>query len=66
MNFKFNWLKGTVSLIFGIVGGWFFYIYSIAIYFKAGTYNNPSIYFIPIAIISILIIYTVWSLIQKK
>ena len=66
MNFKFNWLKGSISLILGVIGGYFIYMFGIAINFKSETYHNPYVYLIPIVIITILIIYFIWSLIQKK
>ncbi|MBI3623446.1 hypothetical protein HY212_05210 [Candidatus Pacearchaeota archaeon] len=66
MNFKPTLLKAIISIIVGIILGWFFYILIAVNYFKSGAYYNKYLYFVIVVIVVILITYIIWSLIQKK
>ena len=61
MNFKYSLTKTIVSIIVGIVGGWFYW-QSVFLY---GGENTTTPWIISGIVITI-ILYVIWSLIQKK
>ena len=66
MNFKITLWKTLISIILGIIGGWF-YLYINARNFLTGGLNpSPYSFLIFGFVISFSLIYIIWSLIQKK
>ncbi len=61
MNFKYSLIKTIISVIVGIVGGWFYW-QSVFLY---GGENTTTPWIISGIVITI-ILYVIWSLIQKK
>lgn len=68
MNFKPTVIKVIISIILGVILGYFL-IRSLYYYLKIGvgwqdTASITSLYLFPIG--TIIVIYLIWSLIQKK
>ncbi len=68
MNFKITLWKIVISLIIGLVlGTYLTYLFYDVAFTKIGFNNSPSIILLIAGIIiTILIVYIIWSLIQKK
>ena len=74
MNFKPNLLKVILSIVLGLTMGFLFNMVLSNLFpmFKPGNeptyliYNTTPLYFWIVNVLTIIIFYIVWSLIQKK